>query len=176
VNVAIAAVLILFLGATVDPAHLANIQDPTISMAAKLAGANIFLALFNLIPAFPMDGGRVLRALLAIRLGFARATEIAASIGQGFAIALGILGIFTNPMLVIIGIFVFLAASGEAGHAQLRSLARRARRRRDDHQVRDAQTDASVNDAVECLIRTTQKEFPVVDGGGRLRGVLTPTP
>ena len=174
VNVAIAAILILFLGATVDPAHLANIQDPTIGMAAKLAGANIFLALFNLIPAFPMDGGRVLRALLAIRLGFARATEIAASIGQGFAIALGILGIFTNPMLVIIGIFVFLAASGEAGHAQLREVSRGAL-------VADAmitkfetlRTDASVNDAVDCLIRTTQKEFPVVDGGGRLRGVLT---
>ncbi len=175
VNVAIAAVLILLLGATVDPAHLANIEDPKIGMVAKLAGANLFLAVFNMIPAFPMDGGRVLRALLAIRLGFARATEIAASIGQGFAIALGVLGIFTNPMLVIIAIFVFLAASGEAGHVQLREVSRGAL-------VADAmitkfetlRTDATVNDAVECLIRTTQKEFPVVDGGGRLRGVLDP--
>lgn len=174
VNVVIAAALILLLGATVDPAHLAKIDDPAVGMAAKVAGANLFLALFNMIPAFPMDGGRVLRALLAIRLGFARATEIAASIGQGFAIALGLLGIFVNPMLVIIAVFVFLAASGEVGHVQLREVSRGA-------VVADAmitkfeslRTDSTVADAVECLIRTTQKEFPIVDGGGRLRGVLT---
>jgi Zn-dependent protease/CBS domain-containing protein len=174
VNVVIAALLIFVLGATIDPEHLTQIQDPTISMAAKIAGANIFLVLFNMIPAFPMDGGRVLRALLAIRLGHARATEIAAMIGQAFAVGFGILGIFTNPMLIIIAIFVFLAASGEASHAQLRAVTRGAL-------VSDAMittfqtlgTQASVNDAVEALIRTTQRDFPVVDGGGRLRGVLT---
>jgi len=174
VNVVIAAVLLLYLGATLDLANLTRIEDPTVSMAVKIAGANIFLVLFNLIPAFPMDGGRVLRALLAIRLGHARATEVAASIGQGFAVAFGILGIFTNPMLIVIAIFVFLAASGEASHAQLRAVARGAI-------VSDAMitkfqtlgTQASVNDAVAALIQTTQKEFPVVDGGGRLRGVVT---
>jgi Zn-dependent protease len=173
VNVVIAAVLILMLGATIDPQHLAQLDDPKISMIAKLAGANIFLVLFNMIPAFPMDGGRVLRALLAIRLGFARATEIAASIGQGLAVALGLIGIFTNPMLVVIAIFVFLAASGEAGHAQLREVSRGAL-------VADAMItkfeslgpQATVGDAVEALLRTTQKEFPIVDGAGRLRGVL----
>jgi Zn-dependent protease/CBS domain-containing protein len=174
VNVVIAAVLIVFLGATVDPADLMNIQDPAVSMAAKIAGANIFLVLFNMIPAFPMDGGRVLRALLAIKLGHARATEVAASIGQGFAVAFGILGIFTNPMLIIIAIFVFLAASGEASHAQLRAVARGALV--SDAMITEFQTlgtQARVSEAVEALIRTTQREFPVVDGGGRLRGVLT---
>jgi Zn-dependent protease/CBS domain-containing protein len=174
VNVVIATVLIVVLGAAVDPQHLAQIDDPRVGMVAKLAGANIFLVLFNMIPAFPMDGGRVLRALLAIKLGFARATEIAASIGQGLAVALGLIGIFTNPMLVIIAIFVFLAASGEAGHAQLREVSRGAL-------VADAMItkfeslgpQSRVSDAVEALVRTTQKEFPVVDGGGRLRGVLT---
>jgi Zn-dependent protease len=169
VNVVIAAVLILMLGATIDPQHLAQLDDPKISMIAKLAGANIFLVLFNMIPAFPMDGGRVLRALLAIRLGFAGATEIAASIGQGLAVALGLIGIFTNPMLVVIAIFVFLAASGEAGHAQLREVSRGAL-------VADAMItkfeslgpQATVGDAVEALLRTTQKEFPIVDGAGRL--------
>ncbi|MCC6949423.1 MAG: site-2 protease family protein [Bradyrhizobiaceae bacterium] len=174
VNVVIAAVLIFVLGATVDPENLARIDDPAVSMMAKIAAANIFLVVFNLIPAFPMDGGRVLRALLAIRLGHSRATQLAASIGQGFAIAFGILGIFTNPMLIVIAIFVFLAASGEASHAQLRAVTRGAL-------VSDAMitkfeslgTQSTVNDAVDALIRTTQREFPVVDGGGRLRGVLT---
>jgi CBS domain-containing protein len=143
-------------------------------MAAKIAGANVFLVLFNMIPAFPMDGGRVLRALLAIRVGHSRATQWAASIGQGFAVAFGILGIFTNPMLIVIAVFVFLAASGEASHAQLRAVTRGAL-------VADAMitkfqslgTQSTVNDAVDALIRTTQREFPVVDGGGHLRGVLT---
>ena len=174
VNVVIAGVLILFLGASVDAASLAKIDDPKVAMAAKLAGTNIFLVLFNMIPAFPMDGGRVLRALLAIKLGFARATELAASVGQSIAIALGLIGIFTNPMLVIIAIFVFIAAYGEAGHVQLLQVARGAL-------VADAMItkfeslgpQARVRDAAEELIRTTQREFPVVDGGGRLRGVLT---
>ncbi len=175
VNVVIAAALLLYLGATVDPANLMKIEDPAVSMVAKLAGANIFLVLFNMVPAFPMDGGRVLRALLAIKFGFSRATQYAAGIGQGFAIAFGLLGIITgNFMLVIIAVFVFLAASGEAGHAQLQAVARGSI-------VSDAMitkfqslgTQARVSDAVDALIHTTQKEFPIVDGGGHLRGVLT---
>jgi CBS domain-containing protein len=121
-----------------------------------------------------MDGGRVLRALLAIRLGHARATEVAASIGQGFAVAFGILGIFTNPMLIVIAIFIFLAASGEASYAQLRAVARGAIV--SDAmitQFRSLDTNARVDDAVQALIHTTQKEFPVVDGAGRIRGVVT---
>src|ERR1700674_2887583 len=163
VNVVIALLLIVVLGATVDPQHLAQIDDPKIGMIAKLAGANIFLVLFNLIPAFPMDGGRVLRALLAIRLGFARATEIAASIGQGLAVVLG-----------VIAIFVSLAASGEAGHAQLREVSRGALVA--DAMITKFETlgpQATVGDAVETLLRTTQREFPIVDGAGHLRGVLT---
>jgi Zn-dependent protease/CBS domain-containing protein len=174
VNVVIAAGLVVFLGATLDAENLTRIQDPTVSMAAKLAAANVFLVVFNMIPAFPMDGGRVLRALLAIRMGHARATQVAASIGQGFAVAFGILGIFTNPMLIVIAIFVFLAASGEASHAQLRAVTRGAIV--SDAMITQFQslgTGARVSDAVEALIQTTQKEFPVVDGGGRLRGVLT---
>jgi len=174
VSIAIAVFLVLLVGATIDPSNLMNIEDPKVEMAAKLASANVFLVLFNMIPAFPMDGGRVLRALLGIKLGFARATELAASIGQGLAISLGLIGIFTNPMLVIIAVFVFLAAAGEAGHVQLLLVARGAL-------VADAMItkfeslgpQSRVQDAVEELIRTTQKEFPVVDGSGRLRGVLT---
>jgi Zn-dependent protease/CBS domain-containing protein len=175
VNVVIAAGLILYLGAiNMDVQTLAKIEDPQTSMVVKLAGANIFLVLFNLIPAFPMDGGRVLRALLATRFAFGRATELAAMVGQGFAVLFGILGIFTNPMLIVIAVFVFLAASAEAGHAQLRDVSRGAL-------VSDAMitkfhaltTQSTVDEAADALIRTTQKEFPIVDGAGKLRGVLT---
>jgi Zn-dependent protease len=141
VNVIIAAALLLWLVAfyfehvRLDPKNLAQIDDPFVSLAAKLAVANIVLVLFNIIPAFPMDGGRVLRALLAIKMGNARATEVAAAIGQGFAVVFGILGIFYNPMLIVIALFIFLAASGEAAHAQLRAVARDARVRRHGHRV-----------------------------------------
>jgi CBS domain-containing protein len=107
-------------------------------------------------------------------LGKARATELAASIGQGFAVLFGILGIFYNPMLIVIAAFIFLAASGEATQAQLRAVAQGSL-------VSDAMitafealpTSATVNDAADALIRTTQTEFPIVDGAGHLRGVLT---
>jgi Zn-dependent protease/CBS domain-containing protein len=173
VNVVIAAAILLWLGSRLHPENLAKIDDPAVSLAVKLAGANIVLVLFNMIPAFPMDGGRVLRDLLAIKIGNARATEVAAAIGKGFAVVFGILGIFYNPMLIVIALFVFLAASGEAAHDQLRAVAQGAL-------VSDAMinafqslpTTATVNDAVDALIRTTQTEFPIVDGAGRLHGVL----
>jgi Zn-dependent protease/CBS domain-containing protein len=174
VNVAIAGVLVLWLWPHLDLENLTKIEDPAVSLAVKIAGANIILVVFNIIPAFPMDGGRVLRALLAMRMGNARATEMAATIGQGFAIVFGVLGIFYNPMLIIIAVFIFLAASGEATQAQLRAVAQGSL-------VSDAMitafeslpTSATVSDAADALIRTTQTEFPVVDGMGRLRGVLT---
>jgi Zn-dependent protease/CBS domain-containing protein len=174
VNVAIGIALLLYLGGTADPQKLLQVDESNVGLVAKLAGANFFLALFNMLPAFPMDGGRVLRALLALRFGFARATQLAASVGQSLAVVLGVIGLFGNPMLVIIAIFDFLAASGEARHAQLRQVARGAIVA--DAMITKFETlspQASVQDAAEALIRTTQKEFPVVDGGGRLRGVLT---
>ncbi len=174
VNVAIAIALLLWLGPRLNPQNLTQIENPAVSLAVKLAGANVMLVLFNLIPAFPMDGGRVLRALLAMWVGNARATELAAGIGQGFAVMFAVLGIFYNPMLIVIALFIFLAASGEAAQAQLRAVAQGTL-------VSDAMitkfealgTAATVNDAADALIRTTQTEFPIVDGTGRLRGVLT---
>jgi len=174
VNVAIAGVLLLFLWPRLDPDNLARLEDPAVSLAVRVAGANIILVLFNMIPAFPMDGGRVLRAILAMRMGNARATEMAAAIGQGFAVLFGVLGLFYNPMLIIIAVFIFLAASGEATQAQMRAVAQGTL-------VSDAMitafeslpTSATVSDAADALIRTTQTEFPIVDGTGRLRGVLT---
>ena len=120
VNVVIALVLFLALGATFDVRAVAHLDDPTYGLLARVASANVTLVLFNLIPAFPMDGGRVLRALLAFRLGRRRATEIAARIGQGLAFVFGLLGLLDGqPFLVLIAIFVFLAAQSEAGDVGL---------------------------------------------------------
>jgi Zn-dependent protease len=80
-------------------------------MLTRLAAVNLFLVLFNAIPAFPMDGGRVLRALLAYRMGFTHATQVAASIGQGLAFVFGLFGLFGNPLLLFIGLFVYLGAA-----------------------------------------------------------------
>src|SRR5215467_2525122 len=125
VNVAIAVVLVAVSPVHLTAAHFAAIGSPNVPLIAGLAAANIFLAVFNMIPAFPMDGGRVLRALLAIRLGHLRATEIAASIGQLIAFALGFIGLLGgNPILIFIAIFVYLAAASEAQMVSLRAMSR----------------------------------------------------
>src|SRR5258705_13605345 len=111
VNVVIAFGLVLLAGAHLNMSDLATVESTKVSLVDRLAAVNLFLALFNMIPAFPMDGGRVLRALLATRLGFVRATEVAAFIGQGFAFALGFAGLFGNPILIFIGIFEIGRAS-----------------------------------------------------------------
>jgi Zn-dependent protease/CBS domain-containing protein len=173
VNLVIAALLYLAFGGYV-PAEGLEVANPGIDMMARLAAVNLFLAVFNLIPAFPMDGGRVLRALLAYRLGYARGTQIAASVGQAVAFGLGLLGLFWNPLLIFIALFVYLGASSEAHAVQMREVSR-------GMMVRDAMItqfeslspNSRVSEAVECLIRTTQHEFPVMDGAGRLRGILT---
>ena len=84
----------------------------------QFARINLGLAGFNLLPAFPLDGGRVFRALLTRRLGERRATEIAVRLGQALAIALGVLGVLFDPMLLVIAIFVWFGAAAEGGLVQ----------------------------------------------------------
>ena len=175
VNVLIAAILILVLGARVGVSELADLEDPALGFAARLASVNVFLVLFNLIPAFPMDGGRVLRALLSYRLGRRRATEVAAMVGEGLAFVLGFVGLFNgNAILVFIAIFVFLAAQSEAGDVGLVETARRLPVDRAVIRSFEAlDPGSSVEDAADLMLTTTQHEFPVLDGAGRLRGILT---
>jgi stage IV sporulation protein FB len=173
VNVVIALVLYLALGGFL-PDHGTEIQNPGVDLLARLAWVNMFLVLFNLIPAFPMDGGRVLRAILAQRLGYGRGTQIAATIGQAVAFGLGLLGLFGNPLLLFIALFIYLAAASEAHAVQLREASRGMIA--EDAMITQFESlapNSVVEDAVQSLIRTTQHEFPVVDGAGRLRGVLT---
>ncbi len=174
VNVVLAALLILLFGASFQEAVATELENPRAPLIARLAAANLFLVVFNLIPAFPMDGGRVLRALLAMRLGRLEATRIAARIGQGAAFLFALAGLFLNPMLIIIGLFIYLAATAEAQHVAFQDGTQGLA-------VREAMispVDAllpheTLEDAIDRLIRTAQKEFPVVDSLGRPAGLLT---
>jgi len=172
VNVAIALVLVAF-GGHLEFNRLANLDISGGGLIDQLTKVNLFLALFNLIPAFPMDGGRVLRALLATRLGYVRATELAAAIGQGVAFVLGFLGLFGNPILLFIAIFVYLAASAESHMVAIRAASRgvplTAAMMTQFTTLGPAE---HVDAAIETLLRTSQGAFPVVDESGRPLGVL----
>lgn len=175
VNVVIALLLFTVFGARLDPERAVDaVGDLKIDLVTQLAVVNVILVIFNMIPAFPMDGGRVLRALLSYRLDRARATRIAASIGQAAAFGLGFLGLFGNPLLLFIALFVFLAASYEAHAVELREAAKGvATRKATITSFATLDTQATVQQAVDTLLTTTQREFPVTDRSGRLRGVLT---
>jgi Zn-dependent protease/CBS domain-containing protein len=182
VNVAIAAVLIVIgalTGTTV-------IEDPTAVSTAMgtadwgallpyLTVANIGLVLFNAIPAFPLDGGRVLRALLALRLDYVRATAIAVAIGQGLALLLGLVGFLGgNYFLIVIAIFVWFGASQEGEQVALRRMlggATVGQAMIQRPQILAA--SAPLGRAVELTLSTAQADFPVVDGSGRVVGLLT---
>lgn len=174
VNVVIAGLLIGLFGVEPGSPVLSEGLEPGEILPA-LAGINLFLALFNLIPAFPMDGGRVLRALLAMVLERTRATRLAAHIGQATAVGFGLVGLFGgNPILILIALFVYFAASAEAQEVELHRIAGRLR-------VADAMASKlrplsptdTLADAARLLLSTEQREFPVVDGEEALLGVLT---
>ena len=139
----------------------------------NLMWINLLLGAFNLIPAFPMDGGRVLRALLAMRMDYVRATSIAANLGQGFALVLGFIGLFSNPFLVFIALFVWMGAAGEAGMVLVKSaLSGIPIRRAMATEFRTLSPDETLRDAAEHIVAGFQQDFPVVEDT-RLVGILT---
>ncbi|WP_183438134.1 site-2 protease family protein [Methylobacterium sp. R2-1] len=174
VNIAIAALLFLVLGGLASEAGT-EVANPGVSLLERLLWVNLFLVAFNLIPAFPMDGGRVLRAILAHRLGYARGTQIASRVGQALAFVFGLWGLLGgNPLLMFIAFFVYMGAASEAHAVQMRQVSRGLLAA--DVMItrfESLRPGSQVEDAVQCLITTTQHEFPVVDGMGHLRGVLT---
>jgi Zn-dependent protease len=129
VNVVIAIVLIAFIGGDAGLGDLDDLESPRAGFFGQLLDVNKMLVLFNLIPAFPMDGGRVLRALLAMVMPYAKATQIAAWIGQALAVVFGIVGLFgipflgiaANPFLMFIAVFIFIGAQQEAAMVRARS-------------------------------------------------------
>jgi CBS domain-containing protein len=137
--------------------------------------ANVFLVVFNLLPAFPMDGGRALRALLATRMEYTRATQRAALIGQGMAILFAFMGLQGNPMLIFIALFVWIGASQEASMVQMKSaLAGIPVRSAMLTDVRTLTRSSTLGDAVDLLLSGSQQDFPVVEGAV-VRGMLTRT-
>ena len=119
VNVVIAAALFLLVTAGGMQPDIADFKWTGGDFLNKLMAVNIWLVGFNLLPAFPMDGGRVLRALLAQRMEYVQATRLAARIGQGMAYIFGLLGLFTDPFLLFIALFVWMGAEQEAAAAHV---------------------------------------------------------
>ena len=129
----------------------------------RLMVLNVILAIFNLLPAFPMDGGRVLRAALAMRMSRNRATQVAAKVGQGLALWMGFVGILYNPFLLFIALFVWIGAAAESGMEQIKSTLSDAavgRAMLTDFQV--LSPDDPLTHAIELTLAGSQKEFPVV--------------
>jgi Zn-dependent protease/CBS domain-containing protein len=174
--VTLAIIVVLYgglrlLGVTVTaaPVALASRSD----FLSQLFWANVSLFVFNLLPAFPMDGGRVFRAMLALRMDRVRATAIAATVGKAFALLFGAIGLFYNPLLVVIALFVWLAAAGEAADVQQQSSLEGVPVKR--VMIRDVQTltpDDTLAKALDQVLAGFQQDFPVVEAGSVV-GVLT---
>jgi Zn-dependent protease/CBS domain-containing protein len=173
VNVVIAAGLYAGLALGRGLAPLGEVSHVAGGFLSQLFWVNVTLVAFNLLPAFPMDGGRVLRALLAMRLDYVRATQVAAWIGQGMALLFGFAGLFGNPFLIFIALFVWVGAAQEASLVQMRSaLDGIPVQRVMTTNFRTLGADDDLARALEYRRSSFQQDFPVVEDG-RLVGVLT---
>jgi Zn-dependent protease/CBS domain-containing protein len=182
VNVVLAAILygLAYLGFGSTGFQVPGLTVSGISLGgvlSYLAFINVILAGFNFIPAFPMDGGRVLRGLLAARMGVVRATEVAAVVGQGFAFLFFFYGLLSgNFVLVLIAAFVFFGAGAEAQIVRQRELMRGLSVR--DVMAAKQHTETvtpyhTFGQVLDAVIHGYQEDFPVVDETGNLAGMLT---
>lgn len=164
VNISLALITSLFINRpTTDITQEITTSINSQNFAHHFLIANIYLAIFNLLPAFPMDGGRILRASLAFFLKRTTATHIASSIGQLLAIGFILVGFFSNPILVLIGLFIFIAAQIESDYVMIQS-------RLHGYTVRDAimknyqsiDANASIEKAIELLLNSQYETFLVI--------------
>jgi len=173
VNVVIAALLAFFLAFKVRATDFSDIDHVGGSLAAKLFYVNVMLVAFNAIPAFPMDGGRVLRALLAMRFSNVLATTIAARVGQTIAVGFAAASFLGAPMLLFIAIFVFLGAQQELAYARSRGGGPKKISDIMHSQFSSIPADTPLDHAIAFVRESSQPFFPVVDAGLRALGVVT---
>lgn len=181
-NLALAAVIFypiyLALGSSLEAMRLENIGfDSWKAMLLYMFWINPILAVFNLLPAFPMDGGRALRSFLAERMNYARATRIAVGLGHAFAIFFGLIGLM-HPygggiILIIIAFFIYIAASQEEQQVNL-SMALKNYRVADviNESYIMVKPDSRLSEVAELSLRTSQQDFPVEDKNSNLLGIL----
>lgn len=173
VNVVIAGVLLLVVWLIGDIETVANPLTGTPRFLYSLMLVNIALVVFNMLPAFPMDGGRLLRALLATRLEYVHATQIAARVGQFMAILFFMIGLLGSPILMLVAVFVFLGGGAEAKAAEQRAaIADATVRTAMISDIRVLPGDATLADAADALIVGSQHDFPIVEEGDRYLGLL----
>lgn len=139
-----------------------------------LAVTNFALGIFNLLPAFPMDGGRVLRSLLALAMPYVRATRIAVMVGRVIAIGMAFMGLGGNVMLLLIAFFVYVGGRGELEAVESRYVLKDIRARQAlNREARQVFTSEPIDKAVDLIMTTYQADFPVFDLGSNFVGVLT---
>ena len=177
VNLVIAGVLfavLAVLGSAPGWTEMEGVRWVGGGFLTKVMVANLWLAGFNVLPAFPMDGGRVLRALLATRMEYTRATQAAAHVGQAMAFLFGFIGILSHdPFLLFIALFVWMGASEEAAVVQMRtSLGGIPVQRVMLTDFHTLTADDTLDRAVNYVLSGWQQDFPVVFGDHVL-GILT---
>jgi len=174
INLVIFLSIFLVYGKGLSDFDIEKINDTGTSLAIRVAAANVILLTFNLLPAFPMDGGRVLRAILAMWITKSKATKIAATIGQGMALFIGFMGFFGNPMLILIAVFIFIAAGSESETAIFHDITH-------DLTIRDAMIEAparlhprdTIRTVIDYLLGSTENEFLVIDNTELEIGTIT---
>jgi Zn-dependent protease len=173
VNVVIAAGLWTWFQVTRGGLNLVQMDITAGTFAERILLVNISLVVFNMLPAFPMDGGRILRALLARRLEYTRATQIAASLGQGMALLFGVVGFFFNPMLMFIALFVWIGAAQESSMVLMKSalggIPVSAAMMTTFETVAPGD---SLDDVTRLILSGAQQDFPVMENNNVV-GVLT---
>ena len=173
VNVVIALLLFVWLRASGTWESVDRVGVASGGFLERVMLANLYLVGFNLLPAFPMDGGRALRALLAMRMDYTRATSRAAIIGQGMALVFAFIGLQGNPILLFIALFVWIGAGQEASRTQMKSaLAGIPLHRAMMTDFRTLSPTNTLGDAVDLLLTGSQQDFPVVVNG-EVEGILT---